>query len=146
MASTPTVPFRGGCACGAVRYECNAPPVRMVNCHCRDCQRASGSGYSATLVMSAGSVRLLNGECKEHRVVADSGNVAKREFCGACGSPLFAQSLGRPDFLGVKAASLDDPSWFAPEADVWVESAQPWESMNPNVPKFAKNRPRPPNA
>ena len=136
----------GGCACGAIRYECTEPPLRMVNCHCRDCQRASGSGYSATLIMSAGSVRLLRGQCKEHQTVAESGNVAKREFCGACGTPLFAGSLARPDFLGVKAASLDDSSWFAPEADVWVESAQPWDHMNPNVPKFAKNRPRPSNA
>ena len=146
MANILAVPFFGGCACGAIRYECNAPPLRMVNCHCRDCQRASGSGYSATLIMSASSVRLQNGECKEHRIVAESGNVAEREFCGVCGTPLFARSLARPEFLGVKAASLDDPSWFTPDADVWVESAQPWDHMNPNVPKFAKNRPMPSNA
>ena len=139
------VPFFGGCACGAIRYECTAPPLRMGNCHCRDCQRASGSGYSASLIMSASSVRLLRGECKEYRVVAESGNVAMREFCGVCGTPLFARSLANPDFLVVKAASLDDPSWFAPEADVWVERAQPWDHMNPSIPKFAKNRPRPPN-
>jgi hypothetical protein len=119
------VPFFGGCACGAIRYECSAPPLRMVNCHCRDCQLASGGGYSATLIMASNSVRLLRGECKEHRTVADSGNVAKREFCGACGTLLFAGSLAKPQFLGIKAASLDDPSWFAAEADVWVASAQP---------------------
>ena len=146
MAHDLTTPFSGGCACGAIRYECAAPPLRMVNCHCRDCQRASGSGYSATLIMAAGSVRLLHGECKEHQTVADSGNVAKRAFCGICGTPLFAGSAARSEFLGVKAASLDDPSWFAPEADVWVESAQPWDAMDPGIPKFAKNRPRPPNA
>ena len=145
MANIPTLPFFGGCACGAIRYECAASPLRMVNCHCRDCQRASGSGSSATLIMAASSVRLLNGECKEHRIAAESGNVAKREFCGVCGTPLFARSLARPEFLGVKVASLDDPSWFLPEADVWVESAQPWDHMNPDVPKFAKNRPKPAN-
>ena len=146
MAITIAVPFSGGCACGEIRYECTSPPLRMVNCHCRDCQRASGSGYSATLIMAASSVRLLRGECREHRVVAESGNLAKREFCGVCGTPLFAGSLARPEFLGVKAASLDDPSWFTPEADIWVDSAQPWDNMSPGVPKFAKNRPRPPNA
>ena len=52
------VPFFGGCACGAVRYECSAIPVAMVNCHCRDCQRAGGAGFSPTVVVSAGSFRL----------------------------------------------------------------------------------------
>ena len=46
----------------------------------------------------------------------------------------------------VKAASLDDPGWFAPEADVWVESAQPWDAMNLDIPKFARNRSRSSNA
>ena len=55
-------------------------------------------------------------------------------------------SLARPYYLVVKAASLDDPSWFAAEADVWVESAQPWDYMDPAIPKFPKNRPRPANA
>jgi hypothetical protein len=87
------------------------------------------------------SVRLLRGQCTEHRIEADSGNVARREFCAVCGTPLFASSLARSDFVGVKASSLDDPSWFAAEADVWVASAQPWDHMNPSVPKFNKNRP-----
>ncbi len=146
MTSNVNVPYFGGCACGAIRYECSAPPLRMINCHCRDCQRASGSGYSATLIMAASSVRLLRGQCTEHRIEAESGNVARREFCAGCGTPLFASSLARPDFVGVKASSLDDPSWFAPEADVWIASAQPWGHMDPSVPKFAKNRPRPANA
>jgi hypothetical protein len=146
VADNITVPFTGGCACGAIRYECIAPPLRMIKCHCRDCQRASGSGYAATLIMTASSVRLLRGACRQHRSVAESGNVAKREFCAVCGTPLFAGSSARPELLGVKAASLDDSSWFAPEADVWVASAQPWDHMNPEIPQFPRNRPRTPLA
>jgi hypothetical protein len=142
MANSVTVPFFGGCACSAIRYECSAPPLRMVNCHCRDCQLASGSGYSATLIVPASSVRLLRGACKEYQTVAESGSIAKREFCAVCGTPLFAASLARPEFVGVKAASLDDPSWFAAEADVWVASAQPWDYMDPRIPKVPKNRPQ----
>lgn len=90
--------------------------------------------------MAATAVRMLQGACIAYDKVAESGNVARREFCGACGTPLFAQSLARPQFVGVKAASLDDSSWFCAEADVWVESAQPWDAMHPATPKFAKNR------
>lgn len=46
-------------------------------------------------------------------------------------------------FVGVKASSLDDPSWFAPEADVRVASARPWDPIEPGVPKFDKNRASP---
>jgi hypothetical protein len=133
----------GGCACGAVRYECDAPPTAMVNCHCRDCQRAGGGGYAPTFVVAVSAFRLLRGEPKIPEVRAESGNTARRGFCASCGSPLFAGSSGRPDFVGVRAASLDDPSEFAPSADVWVASAQPWDAMDPVVPKFERSRPRP---
>src|SRR5262245_10360494 len=70
MTHIVTVPFFGGCACGAIRYECVEAPLRMVNCHCHDCQKVSGSGYSATVIMAAKSVRILRGRCMEHRIVA----------------------------------------------------------------------------
>jgi hypothetical protein len=92
---------------------------------------------------AGGAVRVLKGRCAEYRTVAESGSIARREFCGVCGTPLFASSLAKPDLVGVKASSLDDPSWFAPEADVWMASAQPWDPIEPGVPQFDKNRPSP---
>ncbi len=134
------MPFTGGCACGAIRYECSATPTAMVNCHCRDCQRASGSGFSATVIVPAAALRLLRGQPKYHSVRAESGRAARRAFCAHCGTPLFAASSAKADLLGIKAGSLDDPSWFKPDADVWTCSAQPWDHMDPTVPKFAKGR------
>ena len=136
------VPFFGGCACGAVRYECSAVPVAMVNCHCRDCQRAGGTGFSPTVVVPADSFRLHRGEPKRYSIIADSGHTAHRAFCGECGAPLFASSSARKDFLGIKAGSLDDPSWFKPQAEVWAASAQPWDYLGADVPHFAHSRER----
>jgi hypothetical protein len=132
------IPFRGGCACGAVRYECHAAPLRMVNCHCRDCQIASGSAYSPTLVMARSATKIVKGGTAFFESVADSGSVARREFCSSCGTPLFASSSAKPDRVGVKAASLDDPRWFKPEADVWVGSAQAWDCLDPGIPKYER--------
>src|SRR5262249_13540674 len=112
------------------------------NCHCRDCQRAGGAGYAPTVIVTASAFRVTGGEPVWFSKPADSGNVARRAFCSACGSPLFASSSARPDMIGIRAASLDDPSWFQPSADVWIERAQPWDAMDPEVPKFARNRPR----
>jgi hypothetical protein len=132
--------FSGGCACGAVRYECVAPPVAMVNCHCRDCQRAGGAGFSPTVIVSAASFRLLRGEPKRYSIRADSGHTAHRAFCDECGAPLFASSSAREDFIGIRAGSLDDPSWFKPQAEVWTASAQPWDHLGADVPQFPRSR------
>jgi hypothetical protein len=136
------IPFAGGCACGAIRYECLSLPVWMVNCHCRDCQIASGSAFSPTIVMARSAVKLTKGKPALFEKVADSGNLATRAFCGACGTPLFASSSAAEEFLGIRASSLDDPSWFRPEANVWMRSAQPWDHFDAGIPGFEQNRPR----
>ena len=63
----------GGCACGSIRYECNTNPVLMFNCHCRDCQRASGSAYAAILVMPKAEVQVRGSHVK----IKSSGSLAK---------------------------------------------------------------------
>jgi len=142
MASIVEVPFSGGCACGSIRYECFAAPLRMLNCHCRDCQVASGGAFSPTLVMARSAVKITKGQAAAYERVVQSGNIAKREFCATCGAPLFASSSARAGYIGIRAASLDDPKWFRPEANVWVGSAQPWDCLDPNIPSFEKNPPR----
>jgi hypothetical protein len=137
----PAIPFTGGCACGAIRYECLALPLRMLNCHCRDCQLAGGSGFSPTLIMARDTVKLTKGQSAHFEKVADSGKIAKREFCSACGTPLFASTSAAVEYLALRASSLDDPSWFRPEANFWVASAQPWDYLDPAIPKFEGGRP-----
>ncbi|HXZ85476.1 MAG TPA: GFA family protein [Myxococcota bacterium] len=119
--------FGGGCACGAIRYECSAVPLAMVTCHCRDCQRAGGSAYAPTVVVSRGALRVVRGVPAVYERAADSGEVARREFCRDCGSPLFASSSARPERIGIRAGSLDDPAAFQPARAVFSSSAQPWD-------------------
>jgi hypothetical protein len=133
--------FTGGCACGAIRYECSTAPVAMLNCHCRDCQRASGGGASSVVAVPAAAFVLRKGEPRYHVVRGDAGHTARRGFCPECGSPLVAGSSRMPEIVVLKVASLDDPSWFAPMADIWTASAQPWDHMDPRIPKFARDLP-----
>jgi hypothetical protein len=112
----------------------------MVNCHCRDCQIASGSAFSATVIMSRNAVQLTKGNPASFEKLAESGNTATRSYCAACGTPLFASSSGSAERIGVKASSLDDSSWYEPEANVWLASAQPWDRPDPEIPGFARNR------
>jgi len=61
-----------------------------------------------------------------------------RGFCPKCGAPLFGISTSLPGVIGIKAGSLDDLSWYQPAMDFYTASAQPWDYMNPNLPKFSK--------
>jgi len=67
-------PFSGGCTCGAVRYECSAEPLMMGNCHCRDCQRASGGPFVSIVAVPKDALK-ITGEVKYHEVKADSGDL-----------------------------------------------------------------------
>jgi hypothetical protein len=126
----------GGCACGAVRYEGEADPVAMFNCHCRDCQRASGSAYAAVILVPKAAIR-INGEPRYHRLTADSGSGIERGFCPNCGSQVLLLAEHNPDVLILQAGCLDDPSVHRPARDIFTASAQPWDHMDPSIPKFA---------
>ena len=128
------IPFTGGCMCGAVRYECSAEPIAMGNCHCRDCQRATGTAFAAAIVVPR-DVVTITGEVKYYEVTADSGQPIRRGFCPNCGSRLFGLRA-TADFLSIMAGSLDDPSEFRSAMDLYTASAQPWDYLNPDLPKF----------
>jgi len=130
-----TTRFTGGCMCGAVRYECGADPIAMGNCDCRDCQRATGSAFAAAVLVPVSALNIC-GAVKYYEVTGDSGAVVRRGFCPNCGARLFGEGAGSPNITSIMAGSLDDPSWFKPQADIYVASAQPWDYMSPDLPKF----------
>ena len=131
-----SAPFTGGCACGAIRYACTAEPLLALNCHCRDCQRATGAAFAAIIRVPAAAFVVTDGTPKFYPVTGDSGNTVNRGFCPECGSPLFSRLSGLADVVGVRVGSLDDPSRYRAEMDIFVASAQPWDHMDPELPKF----------
>ena len=130
-------PFSGGCACAAIRYECRAEPVFSWQCHCRDCQRASG-GMLCPVMYVPKTALTISGQAKYYEVQADSGNAVRRGFCAECGCPVFIDAELVPELMGVWAASLDDPNRFAPQVEVWTASAPTWTCMQPDLPKYER--------
>ena len=114
MAST-----KGGCMCGAVRYECAADPIFMGNCHCRDCQQSTGGAYTPAIGVPRVAVK-ITGDVRYFESKADSGSMAKRGFCPNCGSRLFSMPPFAPDLMVITAGSLDDPSIFKPGMDIYT--------------------------
>jgi hypothetical protein len=136
-----TQKLHGGCACGAIKYEAAADPVTMLNCHCRHCQRASGSAYAAIVVFDKGAVT-LSSEPKYHASTGISGNRVDRGFCPECGNPVSIKLEALPNILGIQAATLDDPALFKPAVDLFTASAQGWDQMHPDLPKHPQGPPR----
>ena len=132
--------FSGGCLCGAVRYEGSADPFFMGNCHCRDCQQATGSAYSAEIGLPAAALKITVA-VKYYDSTADCGNKLTRGFCPECGARLFGKTSAMPELAMITAGSLDDPSQYAPGMDIFTASAQPWDHMDPAVAKFEKMPP-----
>ncbi len=79
--------------------------------------------------------RVTRGEPRLYASTSDAGNRVTRAFCGECGAPLFIRVSSRPDIVGLRVGSLDDPSAFRPEAHIFVKSAQPWDHMHPELPQ-----------
>jgi hypothetical protein len=132
---TMAVKFTGGCLCGAVRYATEAQPLFAGNCHCKDCQRATGGPYTPALFFPAAALT-ITGNTQSYRSIADSGNYFDRLFCPVCGSSMFGKLQMMPEAIGLRAGTLDDPSLYTPQMDIYVRSAAHWDVLNPALPKF----------
>ena len=126
----------GSCLCGSVRYEVSGEPLFARFCCCRDCQRQSGSGHAAGWGFPATGFRLISGEPKRYAKTGDSGNTITRCFCPDCGSTAFLLVSARPHLLTVRVGTLDDPSGFRPESAIFVRSGQPWDHIDPALPRY----------
>ena len=130
----------GGCACGAVRYEIAAAPIRGFQCQCRDCQRDTGAGHASVWVFPRAALRIA-GPVKETSRTADAGDAKVKGFCGSCGSPLYNKPAAKPDMIGIYVGTLDDPSGFKPEVVIFASRGNAWDHLDPALPKLPHMRP-----
>ena len=121
--------------CGPLRHLGRTDDVRALLL--QGLQRSTGSAFASVLIVPKAGFKLTKGELKHFEVTADSGGKASRGFCANCGAPILSLVSSMPDVAVVKAGSLDDPTKFAPGANVYMSSAQPWAPVGPG-PRFAK--------
>ena len=115
----------GGCLCGAVRYAYTGEPLMQAVCHCKNCQRQAGSGWSMLIALPLDALTIA-GEVTTYLDHGDSGGEVHRQFCPTCGSPLFSRVPAQPAMIFIKAGTLDDTSGFAPQVQFWTASKQDW--------------------
>lgn len=132
----------GRCLCGAVNYRIASAPVRMAQCHCRDCQRASGTGHTSQAFFKLADFE-AQGKTASFAVTAESGNVVTRYFCPTCGSRVWNENTGRPGIVVVPVGCLDNSDWYAPEAVGFTRNRGAWDVTSVEVPNFEAMSPIP---
>ena len=126
-------PITGGCACGRVRYEITGDLGFSFHCHCRKCQRITGTGHASAFVVEAKALA-LTGTLAYFEQPSDSGHATRSGFCPGCGSPVLNRAERFPESRYIHAATLDDPALFKPERVVFRATAQPWDHVDPTLP------------
>jgi hypothetical protein len=127
----------GRCLCGAITYSCDAEPVFTAVCHCKDCQRQTGTAFSIVVGVPVDALEIKGDSLATFCTLGeDHGQEVARRFCSNCGSPVVSAMAANPGVMVLKAGTLDDTSWLAPQLEVWGRSAQPWVGPPDNRPRL----------
>jgi hypothetical protein len=119
--------MEGGCACGAVRYRMAGNPIFVHCCHCRWCQRESGSSFALNAVIEADRLALLKGAPERVETPSASGKGQVFSRCPDCHVALWSTYAGAGDAVRfVRVGTLDQPDRLPPDIHIYTASKQPW--------------------
>ncbi len=129
----------GRCQCGDISYSFDRDKVISAhNCHCKDCQRSTGSG-KATILFIPKKYILIKGDLKFFEVKGSSGSHVRRGFCENCGSGVLSYAKEISHIQYIKAGTLDDSSWLKIDSNFFIDSAHHWNSPDKNIKSFKGN-------
>jgi hypothetical protein len=128
--------FEGGCACGKMRYRLASRPMFVHCCHCRDCQRQTGSAFVLNALIETDRVEKLEGETKAVTVPTDSGRPHEIHRCPSCETALWSHYGGVRRMSFVRVGALDEPGALPPDVHIYTRSKLPWVALPADVPAF----------
>lgn len=127
----------GGCACGALRYKVTADPLIVHACHCRDCQRLTGSAFVTNIWIEKKFVETITGSAKSFKLHGGSGKPHEVFFCERCGTYLWSKYYAAPgDTVLLRVGTLDRPETVKPDVHIFTRSKLPWLDLPKDVPAF----------
>jgi hypothetical protein len=126
--------LEGGCACGLVRYRLSFPPMFVHCCHCRDCQRQTGSAFVVNALIETDRVEILSGVSEPVAVPTDSGRPHQIHRCPNCRTAVWSEYGGVSALRFVRVGTLDDPAALSPDVHIYVRSKLPWVVLPEGVP------------
>lgn len=140
MVGDDVFPVEGTCTCGAVRYQMTSRPLFVHCCHCRWCQRETGTAFALNALIEADRVILLQGEPETVNTPSNSGKGQKIARCRECRIALWSNYGGAGDVLRfVRVGTLADPDLLPPDIHIFTSTKQPWVILpqdTPAVPEY----------
>jgi len=131
----------GGCHCGAISYEAEINPDRVVICHCTDCQTISGAPYRVNVPVATSRFS-LQGTPKVYRKIGDTGDEVSTHFCADCGAALYSSKGEAPQFVFLRVGSVNQRAELSPKSQGFRRSAMPWAMDIRHVPELPSGPPR----
>ena len=125
---------KGSCLCKRVTFEVVGSIDHSRYCHCENCRKFSGTAQAAWGLASASAFTVAPSNPEVTRFDAGSGGL--RVFCTSCGSPLWFEPAGMPEFVGIALGAIDDGEVTPPSVHLWTRSSPDWESINDDLPQF----------
>ena len=130
---------QGRCQCEKIAYTFEySKLISAHHCHCKDCQRATGSG-KATIMIVPKKYLKLEGELKYFEVKGSSGSHIRRGFCEHCGSGILSYAKEVPHIFYIKAGTLDDSSWLKIDSNFFTDSSHDWNEPSEAPKSFKRN-------
>ncbi len=126
----------GGCGCGTVRYRLETEPMMVHCCHCKDCQRQTGSAFVLNGIIETNRITLLSGNPEPTRMPTDSGRPHDIYRCTKCQTALWSDYGGRPGLRFVRMGTLDNAASVTPYVHIFTRSKVPWVAIPESVPAF----------
>jgi hypothetical protein len=127
--------FDGGCTCRFVRYRMTSAPLFVHCCHCRWCQRETGTAFAVNALIEADRMRLLHGEVEVVVTPSNSGKGQKIVRCPNCRIAVWSHYAGGGDAIRfVRVGTLDEPDRLPPDIHIFTASKQPWVVLPPHAP------------
>ena len=127
------IPCEGGCSCGRVRYRLNAKPLIVHCCHCRWCQRQTGTAFALNALFVADDVKLIKGEVDEKYIDSPSGKGQKIARCSHCKIAVWSNYYmgGIKELIRfIRVGTLDDPDQLPPDVHIYTSTKQSWVKLS----------------
>lgn len=126
--------YKGGCLCGAVRFEIHGGISNIIKCHCSRCRKAQGSAYATNGVVDAGDFVVISGE--DHLTGYESTPGEVKYFCRICGSPIVSKSAASPGSVRVRLGTIESDITERPAAHIFVASKANWDEISDRLPQY----------